>query len=185
LWQSDLKRLFSFSAIAHGGFFTLGFLAMNTEGAVAVLFSALTYPLMLLACFLVVCRTASNGKNLTLASFAGLHKRSPLLALTMAAGVFSLAGIPPFVGFIGKLALLTATVKSGHLLICVIAVLSSAVAVYYYLKIIQQSYFADSPNEETITLSLPEKITCSVLIILTLGLGIFPQPIFSLLHRAL
>jgi len=182
LGQEDFKRLLAYSGIAHGGFFLLGFIALSTEGNIAALFSAVTYPLMLLACFTAVTTLAKTGENLTIADFTGLHKRSPLLALTLAAGIFGLAGIPPFVGFIGKLALVAAAVSSGHILIAVVAVLASAVAAYYYLRVIQATYLSDpAPEAQPITLDLRAKALCVALIILNIGLGIFPQILFGAL----
>jgi len=86
--------------------------------------------LMVLACFVVICKVSRDGTNVSIEELAGLHKRSPLLALTLVVGVFALAGIPPFVGFMGKLTLLSAALNKGHICLVVIAVLNAAIAVH-------------------------------------------------------
>lgn len=178
--QIDLKRLLGFSAIAHAGFVMLGFVAMTPTGFSAAVFTILVYTLMVLAAFVVICRVSPDGVNLAVSDLAGLHQRSPLLALTLAAGIFGLAGIPPLAGFIGKLALLTAAIQQGHLLLSVIAVLGAAVAVYYYLRVIREAYFREAPKSAPpIHLDGSTRVLCVILIIAIVGLGVFPELLFA------
>src|SRR5258708_15884895 len=101
---------------------------------------------MVLACFVVLCQISTDGTNASLEDLAGLHRRSPLLALTLLVGVFALAGLPPFPGFMGKLSLLKAALAKGHLALVILAVLNSAIAVYYYLGMVREAFFRDPGN---------------------------------------
>ena len=108
LVQKDFKRLLAYSAIAHAGYALIGILSMNPTGYAAALFYALAYLAMTFTCFWVVVKVASDGRDLAIVQLAGLHRRSPLLAMALMAGVFSLGGIPPTIGFTGKFLVFTA-----------------------------------------------------------------------------
>ncbi|MCK5069844.1 MAG: NADH-quinone oxidoreductase subunit N, partial [Desulfocapsa sp.] len=101
LVQKDVKRMLGFSGIAHAGFVLLGILTFQITGFANAMYYIIGYVLMNLACFLVICSVSKNGENVMIDDLAGLHKRSPILAFTLAVGLFALAGIPPFVGFMG------------------------------------------------------------------------------------
>jgi len=141
LVQKDLKRLLGFSAIAHAGYALIGFVAIDVAGYTAALYYITGYLLMILACFVVICRVSRDGTNVAIEELAGLHRRSPLLALTLLVGLFALASIPPFVGFMAKLSLLTAALAQGHLVLVIVAVVNSVIAIYYYLQVIRQAVF--------------------------------------------
>ena len=113
LMQKDFKRLLGFSGIAHAGYALIGFVALDQAGYTAALYYIIGYLFMVLACFVVICKVSRDGTNVAIEDLAGLHRRSPLLAVTLVVGVFALAGIPPFVGFMGKLTLLTAALAQG------------------------------------------------------------------------
>ena len=102
LMQKDFKRLLGFSGIAHAGYALVGFVALDQAGFAAAIYYIVGYLFMVLACFLVICKVSRDGHNVSIEELAGLHRRAPLLAVTLAVGVFALAGIPPFVGFMGK-----------------------------------------------------------------------------------
>ena len=129
LMQKDFKRLLGFSGIAHAGYALVGFVAMDQFGYSAALYYIIGYVLMVLACFVVICKVSRDGTNVAISELAGLHRRSPLLAVTLAVGVFALAGVPPFVGFMGKLSLLAAALSKGHLALVIIAMVNAAIAV--------------------------------------------------------
>lgn len=185
LAQTDLKRLLGFSGIAHAGYAVLGFVAMDSAGTVAAFYYLTAYILMVLGCFTVISRVSVDGANLGITELAGLHRRSPWLAVTLLAGMFGLAGIPPFAGFMGKLALFTAALKQGHLILVILAVLNAAVAIYYYLSVIREAFFRDAGDRPPIPLDLPSRILCGLLVAGILGLGILPGPVFEFLGRAL
>ena len=102
LVQKDIKRMLGFSGIAHAGFIVLGLLSLDSEGYGLAIYYIAGYVVMNLACFLVISNVSQKGENLTIEDFNGLYKRQPVMAFVLAAGLFGLAGIPPFVGFMGK-----------------------------------------------------------------------------------
>lgn len=174
LMQNDFKRMLGFSGIAHAGYAMLGFVALSEFGYSAALYYIVGYLLMVLACFVVICQVSRNGTNVSLAELAGLHRRSPLLAVTLAVGVFALAGIPPFVGFMGKLALLAAALSKGYLALVLIAVANAAIAVYYYLGVIREAWFRDGGDLPPIRLTWSTRLLCVLLIGGILALGVVP-----------
>lgn len=179
LLQNDFKRMLGFSGIAHAGYAMLGFVALSEFGYSAALYYITGYILMVLACFVVICQVSRSGTNVSLSELAGLHKRSPLLAVTLAVGVFALAGIPPFVGFMGKLALLAAALSKGYLALVIIAVVNAAIAVYYYLGVIRESWFRDGGDLPPIHLSWSTRMLCVFLIGGILALGVVPSRVLD------
>jgi NADH-quinone oxidoreductase subunit N len=179
LMQTDLKRLLGFSGIAHAGYALIGFVALDEAGFTAALYYIVAYFFMVTACFVVICRISKDGVNTTLDDLAGLHRRSPLLALTLVVGVFALAGIPPFAGFMGKFSLLKAALSKGHLALVVLAVINSAIAVYYYLSMVREACFRDAGDRPAIALSGPIRAVCVLLIGGILVLGVAPQFVFN------
>jgi NADH-quinone oxidoreductase subunit N len=175
LLQDDLKRLLGFSGIAHAGYALIGFVALDAAGFTAALYYVVAYLFMVLACFVVICKVSRDGINTRLEDLAGLHRRSPLLALTLLVGVFALAGLPPFAGFMGKVALLKAALAKGHLLLVVVAVLNSAIAIYYYLGMVREACFRDPGGLPHIPLSGSVRAVCLLLVAGILVLGVAPQ----------
>jgi NADH-quinone oxidoreductase subunit N len=174
LMQKDFKRLLGFSGIAHAGYALVGFVALSEQGYSAAIYYITGYVLMVLACFIVICKVSRDGTNVGIAELAGLHRRSPLLALTLAVGVFALAGIPPFVGFMGKLSLLTAAWSKGHSTLVIVAMVNAAIAVYYYLGVVREAWFRDSGEPAPIKLDWGTRIACVALIGGILVMGIAP-----------
>ena len=187
LVQSDLKRLLGFSTIAHAGFVLLGFVALDAVGFTASLYYIVGYLFMVLACFLVITRVSQDGANVSIDELAGLHRRSPLLATTMLVGIFSLAGVPPFVGFMGKFTLLGAAFARGHTALVIIAVANTAIAVYYYLRVVRATFFGDdeSAPRTAIPLDFATRALCIALIIAIVGLGIYPGPVIDTISASL
>jgi NADH-quinone oxidoreductase subunit N len=179
LIQKDFKRLLGFSGIAHAGYALLGFVALDQAGYSAALYYIVGYLLMVLACFVVICKVSRDGSNVGIEELAGLHRRSPLLAVTLAVGVFALAGLPPFVGFMGKLTLLAAALAKGYLALVIIAVINAAIAVYYYLGVIRESWFSDPGDLPQIQLDWPTRALCLLLISGILALGIAPTRVLG------
>ena len=185
LVQNDVNRMLGFSAIAHSGYAMIGFVVLGATGFTATLYYMLGYAVMIIACFTVVARVSRDGENVSLESLAGLHRRSPLLAFTLAVGIFGLAGLPPLAGFMGKLMILKAALGEGQLTLVVIAVINSALAIYYYLQIIRETYFKDPATQDPIELSLPTRLLCLTLILLTILLGVVPGPLLDGLSAAI
>ena len=185
LMQKDFKRLLGFSGIAHAGYALIGFVALDQFGYTAALYYIIGYLLMVLACFVVICKVSRDGTNVAIEDLAGLHKRSPLLALTLIVGVFALAGIPPFVGFMGKLSLLSAALNKGHIFLVIIAVINAAIAVYYYLCVVREAVFRDPGERPPIHLDLATRALCVLLIAGILALGVAPARVLSTLSSSI
>jgi NADH-quinone oxidoreductase subunit N len=186
LVQRDFKRLLGFSSIAHAGYALIGFVALSATGYTAALYYIGGYMLMILACFVVICKVSRDGTNVAIEELAGLHRRSPLLALTLLVGLFALAGIPPFVGFMAKLSLLTAAWDTGHSALVIIAVVNTAIAIYYYLQVIRQAVFGDAPADQTpISLTWPTRVLCVVLIVGIVALGVAPGLVIDTISSSL
>ena len=184
LVQKDFKRLLGFSGIAHAGYALIGFVTLDQMGYAAALYYIIGYVLMVLACFIVICKVSRDGTNVAIDELAGLHRRSPLLALTLVVGVFALAGIPPFVGFMGKLSLLSAALQKGHLCLVIIAMINAAIAVYYYLCVVREACFRDPGHRLPIRLDWPTRALCVLLIGGILALGVFPARVLDTLSAS-
>ncbi len=174
LQQTDFKRLLGFSGIAHAGYALIGFVTLDRAGYSAALYYIVGYAFMVLACFTVICHVAPDGENLALEELGGLHRRSPLLALTLLVGVFALAGIPPFVGFMGKFNLLVVALGRGHLWLVIIAMVNAAIGVYYYLSVVREACLREAPERAPIVLPWSSRLLCVLLIAAIVVLGVAP-----------
>jgi NADH-quinone oxidoreductase subunit N len=175
LVQTDVKRMLGFSGIAHAGFVLLGILTFQITGFANAMYYIIGYVLMNLACFLVICNVSENGENVKIEDLSGLHKRSPIMAFTLAVGLFALAGIPPFVGFMGKFMLLTGALREGHTLIVILAAINTAIAIYYYLSVIRVTYCSDPEERATVSPSLLTNATSIFLLAAIVYMGVSPQ----------
>lgn len=184
LAQRDFKRLLGFSGIAHAGYALLGLVTLDPSGYTAGFYYLVGYLFMVLACFTVIQRVSRDGANLAISDLAGLHRRSPLLAATLVVGVFALAGIPPFAGFMGKLALFTAAVKGGHLGLVIFAVVNTAIAIYYYLGVIRETCFGEPKDSAPIPVDFWTRVLCLGLIAAIVVLGVAPARFLELLSGA-
>jgi NADH-quinone oxidoreductase subunit N len=175
LVQRDLKRLLAYSAIAHAGYVLIGLLSMSERGFAGVIFYALAYLMMNFLIFLVLIRVASQGENLSMDDLAGLHRRSPLLALALMLAVFSLGGLPPTIGFTGKFFLFLAAMEKGYFYLVLIGMVNVVVSLYYYALIVKAAYFL-SPAQTLppISLSLGDRILISAVILVILIGGLYP-----------
>jgi NADH-quinone oxidoreductase subunit N len=186
LVQKDFKRLLAYSAIAHAGYALIGILSMNPTGYAAAVFYAMAYLAMTFTCFLVVVKVASDGGNLAIAQLAGLHRRSPLLAMALLVGVFSLGGIPPTIGFTGKFLVFNAAMERGYFLLVLIAMINVVVSLYYYVLVVKAAFLLEPEKElPPIYLSAPATILTAVMIIVIVIGGIFPRYLFQLAQAAI
>jgi NADH-quinone oxidoreductase subunit N len=154
LLQSSVKRMLAYSSIAHSGYMLIGIIAGPRLGGVnAVLFYMLVYGLMNTAAFAVLCGLERRGQEIeSMDDLAGLRHRHPMMAAVMAIAAGSLLGVPPLLGFFGKLFLLTAGVRAGHVALVVIALINSAVSAAYYLRLVGLPIlFKPTVQSETIT----------------------------------
>jgi NADH-quinone oxidoreductase subunit N len=185
--QSNIKRMLAYSTISHVGFILLGFIAGTASGYAAALYYTLVYVLMTLGAFGVVVLASRRGFEAErLEDYQGLYRRDPLLALAMAMVMFSMAGVPPFVGFWAKLRIIQTLWETHHLWLVIIAVVLSVVGAFYYLRIIKLMYF-DEASE-----SAPETVRAfGVRFALGLNaaavfvLGVLPAPLLDLCSRVI
>ena len=158
LVQTSVKRLLAYSAIAHTGYGLLALLGSQDRGLPALLFYVIGYALAVLGAFAVISALENSGSRARMEDFAGLSRRSPLLAFCMLVFVLSLAGIPPLPGFFGKFYVFTAAAAGppglGLLWLVVLAIAASVISLYYYLQILKQVY-AVEPSGEAIALTPP------------------------------
>jgi NADH-quinone oxidoreductase subunit N len=174
LVQKDIKRMLGFSGIAHAGFIVLGLLSLDTEGYSLAIYYIAGYVLMNLACFLVISNVSQHGENLSIEDFNGLYKRQPVLAFVFAVGLFGLAGIPPFVGFMGKFMILTSALRADHLLVVCLAAINTAIAIYYYLSVVKAVYTGDPGERSLVTVHPLIQATGVVLVMAICLMGALP-----------
>ncbi len=175
LVQKDLKRMLGYSGIAHAGFILLGLLTFKLTGYANAFYYIVGYVLMNLACFLVICTVSADGKNLRIDDLSGLHKRAPLLALTLTIGLFSLAGIPPFVGFAGKFMLLVGALREDHLILVILAAINTGIAIYYYLSVVRVTFCSEPASQEPIRVNPLTHIASLALILMIIVMGVLPS----------
>jgi NADH-quinone oxidoreductase subunit N len=184
LVQTDVKRMLGFSGIAHAGFVLLGLLTLDTVGFATSMYYISGYLFMNLACFLVICSVSQNGENVSIDDLSGLYKRAPLLALTLLVGMMALAGIPPFVGFMGKFMLLTGALKAGHLTLVILAALNTAIAIYYYLSVVRVAFTKAPEGRPDVSVDVLTRVVSVALIVIIIVMGVVPKPILSLATSA-
>jgi len=175
LVQNDIKRLLAYSSIAHAGYVMIGLLCATDFGYLSGIYYIAGYLLMNLACFFVIYNLAPQGENITFDDLGGLYKRSPLLALTLAVGAFGLAGIPPTIGFTGKLFLFTAAIKKDMYALVILAVINTGIGIFYYLKMVRAAYTSVDSQVSPLNLRLTTSVLGIFFIVIILLLGTFPQ----------
>jgi NADH-quinone oxidoreductase subunit N len=190
LTQTDLKRMLAYSSIAHAGFLLTGVLGLGAgdgSGLAATMFYLLTYGLTTIGAFAVLTLIRDgDGEATHLSQWAGLASRSPLVAAIMSLFLLALAGIPLTAGFTGKFAVFRAAIEEGAWPLAVVALLASAVAAFFYLRVIVLMYFSP-PAADGPTVGVPGLPTTLVLAITataTLALGIVPGSVLDLAERA-
>ena len=184
LAQKDLKRLLGFSSVAHAGYIMVGIIVGTAQGIAAASFYALAYIIMNLLCFWVISRIATDGRNLTLNDLNGLYRRSPILAFSLAVGAFSLVGLPPTIGFAGKLFLIFSAWDHGYNWLVIALVVNSAIAIWYYLNLVRHAYTEERAPTETQDSSILANVGALTLSALALLLGVLPTYVFDLALKA-
>ena len=184
--QSNIKRMLAYSTISHVGFILLGILAGTSKGYTAAMFYSIVYAIMALGGFGIVMLLSRRGFEAeNLEDYKGLHDRSPWFAAMMLLLMFSMAGVPPTVGFFAKMFVLEAVISIDMTWLALVGVFFSIIGVYYYLRIVKLMYF-DKPIDDTpLTASLDTRIALSVNGLMMLALGMFPAAILSLCAAAI
>jgi NADH-quinone oxidoreductase subunit N len=184
LVQKDLKRMLGFSGIAHAGYVMLGVLLFKESGYATSIFYIVGYLIMNLAAFLVICNVARDGENLLIDDLAGLHQKAPLMAVILAVAMFALAGIPPFVGFMGKFMLLAGALQADHLPLVIMAAINTAISIYYYLSVVRVAYCSTTDSESAIEISGSVKFVGVLLVAVIIAMGVAPTTLLEMATQA-
>ncbi len=184
--QTNIKRMLAYSTIANMGFMLMGFLTANLNGYSAAMFYAVAYVLTSLVSFGMVMLLSREGFEADrLTDFRGLNQRSPWWAFVMLLTMFSLAGIPPTVGFYAKFTVIQAAVSGGFTWLAVVAVLASLVGAFYYLRIVKLMYFDDATDTAPIIARGDNRALLSANGLALLFFGMFPQQLMGWCATAL
>jgi NADH-quinone oxidoreductase subunit N len=183
--QTDIKRMLAYSSVAHAGFILIGLTAANQDGIRSALFYLVAYSVMILGAFGVVMLVSIRGEGRTsLRSYAGLGRRSPLLAGLLTLFLLSMAGIPPTAGFIAKFSVFGAAVRAGHWELALIGVLSSVVAAFFYIRVMVLMYMQEPADDLEPDRSILLRVAIAIPAALTLVFGVFPQVVLGVLEKA-
>lgn len=184
--QSNIKRMLGYSTISHIGFILLGVLSGTEQGYQAALFYIVSYVIVAGGAFGVVLLLARQGFEADrLVDYTGLNQRNPWFAGMMAILMFSLAGVPPFIGFWAKLGVIQAVLGVGYTWLAVVAVLFSVISAFFYLRIVKLMYFDEPVDTAPIGGSALLRTMLSANALLALALGIAPQALLGLCQQAL
>ncbi len=184
--QTNIKRMLAYSTISHMGFVMLGILSANEPGYSAAMFYTVTYAITALGGFAIIIVLSHSGIEAeNIDDLRGLNDRHPWYAFMMLLFLFSMAGVPPLVGFYAKLAVLQAVVQAGFVWLAVLAVIMSVVGAFYYLRAVKLMYF-DKPKED-ISLSMGASFNALLTTngLLVIGLGLFPGLLMALCVEAI
>ncbi len=182
--QNNVKRLLAYSSIAHAGYMLMGFVLLSPAGLKAILFYLVVYLFMNLGAFYVVILVANGTRSEDIADYSGLGNRAPFIAISLAIFLFSLTGIPPFSGFIGKVYLFAEVINKGVYWLAVVAALNSVVSLYYYARIVKVMFLEEPKDKSGIAVSpVPRAVLC-LLAIPTLLLGIYWEPVIRMAENS-
>ncbi len=183
IMQTNIKRLLAYSSISHAGYILIAIIAKGSLATSALLFYMLSYTFMTFGAFSIVILLGRAGKeNLELEDYSGLGFKAPLLGLAMSVFLLSLGGLPPLAGFVAKFYIFQAALNEGYVILVVLAVLNSAISLYYYLKVIVFMYMKEPKGDFQISLTPITLIIIIIGLIGTVQLGLFPGPVISLAH---
>ena len=183
LRQSKIKRMLGYSAIAQMGYLLMALLSGTATGAAASLFYLVVYGAMNLAAFGAVAALSGEGGGDLMDDYRGLGYRAPFRGGCLALAMISLAGIPPTAGFTGKFALFRATLMGGEISLAVVGVLSAAVSVYFYLRVVTALYLRSNEEETPIPAATPaSSVALALSAALLLILGVWPGPLLELVE---
>ena len=186
--QTDVKRMLAYSAVAHGGFILTGVIAGNQPGLSATLFYLFAYAFSTLGAFAVVSvvRDANGAEETSMAQWAGLGRRYPLMGVVFSLFLLAFAGIPLTSGFVSKFAVFKAAGQGGAIPLVIVGVLASAIAAYFYVRVIVLMFFTDPAEDapEVVTPSALSVATIALTAAITFLLGALPQPLLDLANNA-
>jgi NADH-quinone oxidoreductase subunit N len=178
--QTNIKRMLAYSTISHMGFMLLGFLPGSNEGYGAAMYYVIVYSLMSAAAFGMIILLSANGVEAeNLDDFKGLNQRNNWYAAVMAMVMFSMAGVPVFVGFFAKWLVIQAALNAGLVWLAIVAVVFAVVGAFYYLRVVKLMYFDEPKTEQAIAAPVDFRAALSLNGILMIGLGIFSSSLIA------
>lgn len=180
LHQTNFKRLMAYSGISHAGYLLLAIIALYANTASALFYYSAGYAFATIGAFAVAIPVFHSMQNEGIDAFNGLGKKNPLLAALLTMSMLSLAGIPPFAGFLGKYYIFSKAIAAGHVALTLIAVIASMIGAYYYLKVVLAMYTKDS-NDKTIEASPLYIMVAVFCVAMSLVLGLFPDMLMGLI----
>ena len=179
--QTNIKRMLAYSTISHMGFMLLGILAGTPEGYAAAMFYAIAYALMSAGAFAVIILVSGPGREADqIDDFKGLARRNPWHAFLMMMMLFSLAGIPVFLGFFAKWQVIAAVIAAGFTWLAVLAVLTAVIGAFYYLRVVKVMYFDEPEVAQAVTAPVDFRAVLTLNGVAMLGLGLFSGGLISL-----
>ena len=186
LYQQNIKRMLAYSSIAHAGYVLVGFVADNAVGTAGIMFYMLSYAFMNIGAFAIIILVGRKGEaNNNVSDYAGFGFKHPVLGMVMSIFLFSLAGIPPAAGFIGKFYLFSGAIQAGYIWLAIIGVLNSAASVYYYLRVMVFMYMKDPVEEFDWFKVTPSIAVCLLLAVAGVLIpGMFPGYILEVAQKA-
>jgi NADH-quinone oxidoreductase subunit N len=181
IMQTSIKRMLAYSTISHMGFVMLGLLPGSAFGYGASMYYVIVYALMSTAAFgMIILLSARGIEAERLEDFRGLNQRSPFYAAIMAIVMFSMAGVPPMVGFFAKWMVLKAAIDAGFMWLAIVAVIFAVVGAFYYLRVIKYMYFDEPENETEISAPVDFGAALTINGVMIIGLGIFSSYLITL-----
>ncbi len=185
IWQKNIKRMLAYSSIAQAGYVLIGVAAASQWGVASAAFYLIVYTVMNVAAFAVVVLISNLTGSEDIDSFAGLSRRSSFLAWSLMLALFSLGGVPPFGGFVGKLLIFAGAIQSGLIALTVVGVINVIVGLYYYLNVVKVVFERRSEQErEPLEVPAPSKWVLGVTMAAIVLLGILAYPVFLWVWQA-
>jgi NADH-quinone oxidoreductase subunit N len=184
--QTNIKRMLAYSSIAHAGYLLVGFVVGTEAARSGMLFYLLAYAFANIGAFAVISSMGKDGEEYTdLSDFSGAGFKYPFLGLMMTIFIFSMAGIPPAAGFMGKFFIFSEAIKSGYIWLAIFGVINSVISLYYYLGVIVRMYFREPEREISIMAPAGTMIAAlSIAAFAVLQMGIFPSYIWDLARES-
>jgi NADH-quinone oxidoreductase subunit N len=186
--QSDVKRMLAYSAVAHTGFILVGVIALNESGLSSTLFYLFAYGFSTLGAFAVVglVRDRNGEEETAMARWAGLGRRYPIVGIVFSLFLLAFAGIPLTSGFVSKFAVFKAAGEGGAIPLVIVGVIASAIAAYFYVRVIVLMFFTDPPDDapDVVVPSVLSTAVVTITAAVTFALGALPQPLLDLANIA-
>jgi NADH-quinone oxidoreductase subunit N len=185
VWQDNLKRLLAYSSIAHAGYMLMGVVILSDKGIASVMIYFVVYLFMNLGAFFVVMLIADKTGSEDIAQYSGLAKRAPFVSVAMGIFMFSLTGLPPTAGFIGKFYLFASLIDARWIWLAVIGVINSVISLYYYFRVLRYIFLREPGSQSRpVKLHKKEIIVLLILLIPTLVFGLYFTPIADAINSS-